>query len=877
MKFLFSVFFFIVFVSFLSSTIINVPADQPTIQEGINVAVDGDTVLVQPDTYFENINYNGKNITVASLFLTTQDTIYISQTIIDGDSIDSVVTFESGEDSTSTLTGFTITNGSNFHGGGIYCHDNSNPILDNVKITENSANYGGGVSCVNSSPGLENVTITGNFAESGGGISCGYYSSPILEDVTILSNTASVGGGIGCWDYSNPTLVNVTITGNSAINKGGGISCVYHSNIIFDSENLSNIFLNFAGFGNDLYAFNWSNINVIVDTFTVLQPEDNVAYPIDNFIFDIQNAKIEQVNQDLYVSPFGSDANSGLSPTMPLQTIDYALVMIISDSTNSNTIYLANGTYSPSQTGEHFPINCKNYISIVGEDESLTILDGENTRGILFLLNDSNLSLTNLTITNGDYSDMEDGGITCHNSNPIVENVTVTGNIGIWGGGISCYDSNPILVNVAIISNSAYDGGGIYCSNSSPILMNVTLEGNSASWSGGGICCENNSSPNLINSILWNDSTEEIEFKDFHLPNTITIAYSVIEGGEAGIVTNNNGVVYWLEGNIDSDPLFINPDDGDFHLQETSPCIGAGIDEIEINGIWYYAPDFDIEGNPRPNPSGSMPDMGAYENPYGEPQVVLNGSFEIDGEPALDHWTISWNLGESYEDAAPGGGNWCLKLEAGNYQGYFPVYAYQVIPEIQNGEIWEAKVWVRQHYNITSASLYWRIFKADGSQIDLSASETYSETWTQLSVTDTILFEAGDSVAVILDSGVTGGPSVNWSYFDLVEAEMIWGVGISQYEISQINQTKCTNYPNPFNPETKIVFILPEEGNVKLEIYNIKGQKVKTLVNELLLAGEHSAIWDGRDSNGNRVSSGIYLYQLQTGSEEQVRKMLLLK
>jgi hypothetical protein len=69
--------------------------------------------------------------------------------------------------------------------------------------------------------------------------------------------------------------------------------------------------------------------------------------------------------------------------------------------------------------------------------------------------------------------------------------------------------------------------------------------------------------------------------------------------------------------------LFVNPDDGDFHLQDTSPCIGAGIDEIEINGIWYYAPLFDIEGNPRPNPAGSMPDMGAFENPLGEPQVGI--------------------------------------------------------------------------------------------------------------------------------------------------------------------------------------------------------------------------------------------------------------
>ncbi|MCK4695496.1 MAG: hypothetical protein KAT74_07025, partial [Candidatus Cloacimonetes bacterium] len=84
------------------------------------------TVLVQPGTYVENINFNGKSITVGSLFLTTQDTSYISSTIIDGNDNGSVVTFESQEDSTTVLSGFTITNGLASDsplnkGGGIKC------------------------------------------------------------------------------------------------------------------------------------------------------------------------------------------------------------------------------------------------------------------------------------------------------------------------------------------------------------------------------------------------------------------------------------------------------------------------------------------------------------------------------------------------------------------------------------------------------------------------------------------------------------------------------------------------------------------------------------------------------------------------------------
>jgi len=87
----------IIFITYLSATIINIPTDQPTIQEGINVAVEGDTILVQPGEYYENINYNGQNVVVASMFLTTQDSSYIEQTIINGSQEGSVVMFESGD------------------------------------------------------------------------------------------------------------------------------------------------------------------------------------------------------------------------------------------------------------------------------------------------------------------------------------------------------------------------------------------------------------------------------------------------------------------------------------------------------------------------------------------------------------------------------------------------------------------------------------------------------------------------------------------------------------------------------------------------------------------------------------------------------------
>ena len=85
------------------------------------------------------------------------------------------------------------------------------------------------------------------------------------------------------------------------------------------------------------------------------------------------------------------------------------------------------------------------------------------------------------------------------------------------------------------------------------------------------------------------------------------------------------------------------------------------------------------------------------------------------------------------------------------------------------------------------------------------------------------------------------------------------------------------NYPNPFNPITTMSFSLPNEENIELTIYNIKGQKVKTLYSGLADEGEHTMIWEGKDSNDKLVSSGLYFYKLKTNNKELTRKMLMMK
>ncbi len=96
-------------------------------------------------------------------------------------------------------------------------------------------------------------------------------------------------------------------------------------------------------------------------------------------------------------------------------------------------------------------------------------------------------------------------------------------------------------------------------------------------------------------------------------------------------------------------------------------------------------------------------------------------------------------------------------------------------------------------------------------------------------------------------------------------------------ETSDFSNVLNANYPNPFNPETKISYSMAKAGDAELTIYNIKGQKVKNLVNDHVDAGEHSIIWNGKDLNGADVSSGVYFYRLKTADGVQNKKMLLLK
>jgi hypothetical protein len=243
-------------ISFRSlAAVINVPSQYSTIQAAINASVNGDTVLVEPGTYNENINFRGKRIVLTSRFFLTLDPATINSTIINGGSplhpdTASCVIISSGEDSTTVLQGFTLTGGTGtlwddehapgnrFREGGGLLIQYSKPVIQNNIIRNNFATNlsgavgagGGGIRMGDSYPRFYNNIIMQNQARYGPGIVLNY-SGGVFKNNIICFNSGGINynGGGAFWILSSSTAGPIVIENNSIINNSctsgcGGIS-----------------------------------------------------------------------------------------------------------------------------------------------------------------------------------------------------------------------------------------------------------------------------------------------------------------------------------------------------------------------------------------------------------------------------------------------------------------------------------------------------------------------------------------------------------------------------------------------------------------------------------------------------------------------------
>ena len=259
----------------------HVPADYRTIQEAIDSAEPGDTVLVAPGRYVENIRFGGKGIVVASEYVVTRDPAVIARTVIDGSrpvhpDTASVVLMIEQEDTTAKLIGFTLTGGRGTvwtdarqkaqyrEGGGVLCELGS-PVIEHNIIEGNQAVEvgpgilsagGGGIRCGYAEPIIRNNVIRNNRGEYGGGIVLYHSAGTVLNNV-IAANTGGAGhGGSGMWvvgalSYRLRNLIEQnTIVGNVAVlpdstptqlgGRGGGLIAfapiLFRDNIVWGNR-----------------------------------------------------------------------------------------------------------------------------------------------------------------------------------------------------------------------------------------------------------------------------------------------------------------------------------------------------------------------------------------------------------------------------------------------------------------------------------------------------------------------------------------------------------------------------------------------------------------------------------------------------------------
>jgi hypothetical protein len=210
-------------------TLIKVPADISTVQQAIDVAEEGDTVLISEGIYKEKIIVPNKEMVIASKFILSKDTSVIAKTVIDGDFKHRVIEFSGVSSPKCQMIGLTIRNGKltwedfNRNGPGIFCMD-SNPTLKYLIIEHNENiqdGFGGGIFCLNSKPIMDHLIIRNNkSSKTGGGIYLSSSANAKITNTSIYNNNSGNGGGIFC-EYSSPKITNSRIFNNTSISGAG--------------------------------------------------------------------------------------------------------------------------------------------------------------------------------------------------------------------------------------------------------------------------------------------------------------------------------------------------------------------------------------------------------------------------------------------------------------------------------------------------------------------------------------------------------------------------------------------------------------------------------------------------------------------------------
>jgi len=574
-------------------------------------------------------------------------------------------------DADSVMIRCAINGNTSFERGGGVCLALGSPLLLDCTISENVAEYGGGAFCVSSSPSLSNCTVTNNHSLlDGGGLFC-YQDFTMLSNCNIWGNTAYYHGG-GITFYESEATLNVCkITDNSAdgfLASGGGIyfdsggfvsltNCWIHDNtaeydgggaLCSDSDSVLyecsfNNNTAMWGDGGGLYC---EHSHPLLTDCSFL---GNLADSGDGGGIYLHESDPILVDCSISINETSHDGGGAYFENSNPVLTNCSIASNITTHGNGGGIYCSGGIpvldncsiSNNTADGNGGGVSCY--------DESTPVLtDCEIRRneailsGGGFYLRYSSPILTNCTIDdNMSGANEHGGGFYCYYSNPMLVSCSIINNVsqGIHGsgGGIYCVYSNPKLINSQIANNTADDGGGgICCRESAPEIIGCLISGNSAE-KGGGIYCDYSDGPMLINCTLSGNTAEQgpglaCDSNSQVFPSDVSVFNSVLWNGMDSVWNNDDSdlmIKYcdiqsgWIGvGNIDLDPLFVDPDGGDYHLLPGSPCIDAGDNDAVPDDVMT-----DLDGYPR-----FVDDPGRYDIGNGVSPLVDIGCYEFQND-----------------------------------------------------------------------------------------------------------------------------------------------------------------------------------------------------------------------------------------------------
>jgi parallel beta-helix repeat protein len=592
-------------------------------------------------------------------------------------------------------------------------------------------------------------------------------------------------------------------TGTAPDNNGGGVFCYYSSPRISNSSIVENQAME-NGFGGGIYCYH-SNCEITASDISF-----NKATPTGGGIYAIYS--------DLTVTDNSLVGNMAWGSGGGIYCVSSDLVSS-SNSFTDNWSYHGGGIYCFSAGVEvNNNLISDNWICHLGGGIYVGNCDG--------VINDNIISGNNAQYGAGVYCDYR-STVTIIN-NLIENNSTAYGNDD--GGGIYCDISSPeILYNVMVGNSAQRYGGGIYLWGSSPLIKGNSMSMNTAQY-GGGICCHDSSFVTITNNILWEDSAEVgmelcLLYDAEAIPPVVAVSYSDVEGGEGDVYVAPEAELFWEYGNLDIDPLFVDPAGNDFHLLPTSPCIDVGDPYLE---------DYDH----------SRSDMGALAFFH---QIALRLRPD-------DLFPLSF---------PPGYNAYGMRSIANNSASPKPVKLSAVITNsagdtLRNLYSWEGNL-PREYFREDYGYLHIPSYAPPGfyNYVMVAKNAITGEIW-HISVTPFEISEGG-AIATSDEGWLSqfGEKSSRDQEVSFISSEADFN-------------TSC--YPNPFNASTTISYQLPVDGHVRLAVYNALGQKVAVLVDEEQQAGYRSVVWDAAE-----VSSGLYFYSLTAGEKTSTGMTVLIK